>query len=311
MTEPLSVGVPRALLYYWFAPTWQAFLTALGLKAVVSPPTNKALLGLGLQVALDEVCLPIKLFLGHAEHLSRECDLLLIPHLISLEDRAFTCPKFMGLPDLVRQAVPHARTAVATVNVKGGTAWEDAARSLGRHLGFGGRQITAAWRQAAAAQRAYDAELGSGKAQQLPAPRVNGPAIAVLGHPYCLYDPFLNMDLLKRVAEDGCRVITPEMLPASAIETGLRHLPKNIFWSFGRRQLGAAYYLLAGGDCAGFIHVTAFACGPESLIGELLSRAAAKGRVPLLHLHLDEHTGEAGFLTRLEAYLDMIGRRRC
>ena len=100
------------------------------------------------------------------------------------------------------------------------------------------------------------------------------------------------------------------MVPAAAIEEGLASLPKSLFWSFGRRQLGAINHLLAAGRCRGVIHATAFACGPEALVGELIEREAARWRTPLLRLHLDEHTGEAGFLTRLEAFLDMIGRRR-
>ena len=32
--------------------------------------------------------------------------------------------------------------------------------------------------------------------------------------------------------------------------------------------------------------------------------------VPLLHLNTDEHTGEAGFITRLEAFADMLLRKK-
>jgi len=38
------------------------------------------------------------------------------------------------------------------------------------------------------------------------------------------------------------------------------------------------------------------------------AREAAKK--PFLHLTFDEHTGEAGVLTRLEAFVDMIRRRK-
>ena len=83
-------------------------------------------MSLGQQVSLDEVCLPVKLFLGHAAYLGERCDLLLVPHLVSLERRAFTCPKFMGLPDLVRQALPGIRVIVGTVDIRAGLAWGSA-----------------------------------------------------------------------------------------------------------------------------------------------------------------------------------------
>ena len=303
MTDRIRVGLPRALLYHWFAPAWETLLANLGAEPVVSPPTNKALLGLGQQVSLDEVCLPVKLFLGHAAYLGERCDLLLVPHLVSLEQRAFTCPKFMGLPDLVRQALPGIKVIVGTVDIRAGLAWGSAVQELAAYLGHRGRRVKRAWEQAAAAQAEYEEGLCAGGTRgEIP--------LAVLGHPYCLYDRFLNMNLLDRLQAAGCQAITPEMAPAAAIEEGLASLPKALFWSFGRRQLGAVNYLLDAGRCRGVIHATAFACGPEALVGELIEREAARRHTPLLRLHLDEHTGEAGFLTRIEAFLDMIGRRR-
>lgn len=304
------IGIPRALLHYWFAPLWEAFWAALGEKPVVSPPTNKALLELGVQAAVDDVCLPVKLFLGHAAYLSGQCDLVLVPHLVSLEEQAFTCPKFMGLPDLVRQALPGVKTVVATVDVRGGAPWAPAIGEAAAALGYRGSRVVQAWRAAREAQNAYAESLRTGAACGLRSDAPDGPLLAVLGHPYCLYDRFLSMDLLGRLSGAGCRVVTPEMVPRQAIEDGLSRLPKSLFWTFGRRQLGAALHLLGGGVCAGAVHLAAFACGPEALVGELVQKVAADAGVPLLRLHLDEHTGEAGFLTRLEAFLDMLGRWR-
>ncbi len=44
---------------------------------------------------------------------------------------------------------------------------------------------------------------------------------------------------------------------------------------------------------------------------DVIQRAAkALGRVPLAMLTIDEHTGEAGLVTRLEAFVDMVRRRK-
>jgi predicted nucleotide-binding protein (sugar kinase/HSP70/actin superfamily) len=42
------------------------------------------------------------------------------------------------------------------------------------------------------------------------------------------------------------------------------------------------------------------------MTGELIERYARALRAPFLNLTLDEHTGEAGIVTRLEAFLDMV-----
>ena len=60
----------------------------------------------------------------------------------------------------------------------------------------------------------------------------------------------------------------------------------------------------------GVITLTAFGCGPDSLMVEDIKRKAKNFNKPLLNLTIDEHTGEAGFITRLEAFCDMLYRNK-
>ena len=43
---------------------------------------------------------------------------------------------------------------------------------------------------------------------------------------------------------------------------------------------------------------------------ERITRKAKKFNKPLLNLTIDEQTGEAGFITRLEAFVDMLFRKK-
>ena len=74
--------------------------------------------------------------------------------------------------------------------------------------------------------------------------------------------------------------------------------------------MGAAYYLFQEKEINGIVQVTAFGCGPDSLVRELIDIKAKREGIPVLNINLDEHTGEAGILTRLEAFVDLIERRR-
>ena len=58
------------------------------------------------------------------------------------------------------------------------------------------------------------------------------------------------------------------------------------------------------------ITVTAFGCGPDSLMIERMARKGKDFNKPILNLTIDEHTGEAGFVTRLEAFCDMLFRKK-
>ena len=86
-------------------------------------------------------------------------------------------------------------------------------------------------------------------------------------------------------------------------------LSKPLFWTLGQRILGS-FRLMWKQGVEGVIYLSAFACGPEALIGELVKKEGKAVGMPLLQLDLDEHSGEAGVITRMEAFLDLLSRKR-
>jgi len=50
-----------------------------------------------------------------------------------------------------------------------------------------------------------------------------------------------------------------------------------------------------------------FGCGVDSFVCDLIERRVRKTKdVPFIILTLDEHSGQAGMDTRLEAFIDMV-----
>ena len=58
------IGLPRAMLYDRYEVLWKSFFSALGMKGIVSKPTNKAMIEAGSTLAIDEACLSTKIYLG-------------------------------------------------------------------------------------------------------------------------------------------------------------------------------------------------------------------------------------------------------
>ncbi len=48
----------------------------------------------------------MRVFCGHVISLTHKCDYLFIPSIQSLEAKVYNCPKFVGLPDLIKANVP-------------------------------------------------------------------------------------------------------------------------------------------------------------------------------------------------------------
>jgi predicted nucleotide-binding protein (sugar kinase/HSP70/actin superfamily) len=105
-------------------------------------------------------------------------------------------------------------------------------------------------------------------------------------------------------------VLTPEMVHPNMIRKQLKKLYKPIFWSLSRRVVGAAFYYFEN-SVEGMIHLTSFECGEDSMVGELIHHQSQQyPGIAYTEFVFDEHTGEAGINTRIEAFLDMIRRKK-
>ncbi|MDT8900546.1 acyl-CoA dehydratase activase-related protein [Anaeroselena agilis] len=299
---PPTVGIPRGLLYYYYGDVWSGFIRRLGAEPAVSPETTRPVIEAGGSV--DEVCLPVKAFFGHALSLADKVDLLFLPRVVSVAAGHYSCPKIIGLPDIVRAALPGGPPLIApTVDLRQGRrSLCRAIISAGQALGRSPLYSLYAW------QRAW-------QEYRKPAAAAGKPAglsrIVLVGHPYILNDRHICMDIGGKLAAMGMEVVTPDKADPRAAAQAAAALPKNIFWNYCRQLAGAALtFLAASPPPDGMIFLTSFACGPDSLVGEQLRRFAGRRGVPFLLVALDEHTAEAGLVTRLEAFTDMIRRRR-
>lgn len=60
----------------------------------------------------------------------------------------------------------------------------------------------------------------------------------------------------------------------------------------------------------GIIQLAPFTCMPEIIAMPILSTISTDFAIPALHLIIDEHSGEAGIHTRLEAFIDLLKHRK-
>ncbi len=320
----IRIGIPRALLYYQYYPMWKTFFEQLGAEVVVSSSTTKEMFTSGHARLISEICLPVKVFCGHVLSLVNKCDYIFIPSIHSVEPKVYSCPKCIGLPDLIEASIPECPPLlVPEIDVnKGKRALYQAIYKLGRPFTWNPLKIKKAAEEALQAHQAYQEQMQCAK---LTSPQAieeifsksrkeaknNGSGstinVALIGHPYLLHDEYINHRLVSRLQEMGVKTLFPETVEEDELLASLSELVERPYWTCEREIIGAgSYYLQNSVD--GIISVAAFGCGPDSLMVELLQRQARQQKRPFLNLVLDEHTAEAGLLTRLEAFTDMIRR---
>ena len=331
-----SIGIPRALGHYHFRGLWEAFFTALGHPVIVSHPTDRKVLDAGCSLAPGEACLPIKCFVGHVLQLAGQADCVFIPRLVCLriDPRIkMSCPKLIGLPDMIRALCPGIRILSVDVDLRREEEAVSFAR-MGTQLGHEAYEVDRAYRAAVASRSgAWKPPRPSGPtappasqasepptspaagqpvpaAARPPAPLAAGPRIGLLGHPYLLDDPYLGMDLAQKLRRMGCSILCARDLPVPLIESQ-RETFEPVSWFFEEEILCAASAMLREHLVDGLVHLLSFGCCAGSITSELIELEIRNGGpVPVMRVIIDEQTGDAGLMTRLESFADMLDLRR-
>ncbi|MFL0250793.1 acyl-CoA dehydratase activase-related protein [Clostridium neuense] len=295
----MKVGIPKGLLSYRYYPFFKTFFSELGAQIITSPDTNKDILNLGIKYSIDEACLPIKIFHGHVAYLKDKCDIILIPRIMQLKESEFICPKFCGLPEMIVNDISNMPKIISfpiySYNKKSFITF---IKNSGAIFTKNIYKIKNAYSKALLAQKS--SILGIQDKDY----NIN---IALVGHPYNIYDTYSNLNLIKKLHKLGIGVITEEAIDENLINNETSSLFKKPFWTFARESYGFSVFSAKNNLVHGIIYISSFSCGIDSVLIELIKNKLKS--FPMLILKIDEQTGEAGFDTRLEAFADMLERR--
>ena len=149
--------------------------------------------------------------------------------------------------------------------------------------------------------------------------------VGIVGEIYTGIEHFASFDIQHRLGRLGVeadrKVTVSNWIIEHMIKKPLR-LPRDMaFAKAAKPWLGAmiggharetvgntAIYAMSGYD--GVIQIFPFSCMPEIVAESLLPSVERDLGIPVLTLIIDEMTGEAGYMTRVEAFIDMLEKRR-
>lgn len=295
----MKIGIPQGLLYCKYHPFLETFFSELGAQIIISENTNKDILNSGVKYCVDEACLPVKIFHGHVASIKDKCDVLVIPRIMQLKKDEYICPKFCGLPEMVINSFDKLPLTITepiyATSKKNLYSW---AKVTGKFLRKSNYEIKRAFINALNAQNDYKIGIEDSGYE------IN---VALTGHPYNIYDNFSNMNLIEKLNKLGIGITTMEFIKEDTIYKEAKDLYKKPFWTFLRENYGFAVNSAKGKTIDGIIYISSFNCGIDSVVTELIKEKVPD--FPFLILKIDEHTGEAGIDTRIEAFKDMLERR--
>lgn len=150
--------------------------------------------------------------------------------------------------------------------------------------------------------------------------------IGIIGEIFIASEPFCNLEIEKKLGNMGAEAINTmsvsmwiknhfidAMLPVHgkdrAIVAAQNYIHTDDVGGHGVLTVGNAE-LMSRGGLDGIIHIYPFTCMPEIIAQTAFPSIEKKYGVPIMTLIVDEMTAEAGYITRLEAFTDMLSMRR-
>lgn len=310
----IRIGIPRTMYFYDRFPFWRTYFSALGAEIVLSDPTHRPLLAKGRELCIAEPCFPIIAAHGHlVDLINKNADFIFVPNVINAETEipekeSWYCPWGQTLPLVFKNTLSDSRQRdrilAPVIRFRDGRdAVEKALLPTARRLGVGKqlheRAVGLAY-EIQAEFKNHIKNIGRDALSALTESREN--AVVLLGRPYNIYDSGMNLNTPAKLRLNyGLNIIPMDFLPADNLDISAIH--ENMFWNYGRRILQAAHFV---GESKNLhvILITNFKCGPDSYIKHFLHRAIG---APFLTLQFDDHSNDAGIMTRCEAYLESKG----
>ena len=308
-----TVGLPRALFFHELLPFWRTFFEALDFNVLLSPATNKAIIRRGVEGVAAESCFPVKVMQGHVEHLLEAgVDCIFLPSIINMpaeftgQDTHYVCPYAQTIPYFLQTSIDFDRRGAKLLAPvihfhRGIPGLEASLVRMGRQLGRGRGQVRRALARATEAQERFRRRCQERGREILEGLGEEDRALVIVSRPYNGCDRGVNLDLPKKLRALGVLPIPMDFLPLSEVD--ISEDWRNMFWKYGQSILAAAK-LIRRNPHLHAVYITNFGCGPDSFLTTFFRRAM--GRKPALQLEIDEHSADAGVITRCEAFLDSL-----
>lgn len=148
--------------------------------------------------------------------------------------------------------------------------------------------------------------------------------VGIVGEFYVLLEPFVNFDLEQFLGGKGVYIeravyVTDWIGPSaenpvagvsdSSVAKAASSYLSHFVGGEGQATVGhIVKFAREGFD--GIIHLFPFTCMPETIAKSIFPKMSRELDIPILSLVIDEQTGKAGVVTRLEAFIDLLHSKK-
>lgn len=313
--ERITIGIPRSLaIYYQQFPFWRTFFKQLGFRLVISDLSDHKIVKKSLELMVAETCFPVEIVHGHVNNLiEKDVDYIFVPFIVNAraQDENPTancnCPWVQTYPFMLKSAFTDEK--IREKLLIPALHFRHFDRALVKELQeFMLTKFDITKKKTALAIKFADIEQitfentlqkrGLDILSALPEDKI---PLVILGRPYNTGDPFLNLRLVEKLIHLNTIPIPVDFLPLQ--QENIFDDYKMMYWPNGQKILSATRIINKHPRLFG-VYLGNFRCGPDSFLTHYVREEM--GGKPYLHLEVDEHSADAGMVTRLEAFLDSL-----
>ena len=315
-TQPRpKIGLPLTLSNYQLLPFWGTLLDALGFDVALSSTSTRQVIRRGVDAVLAATCFPVKVAHGHVlELVEQGVDAIWLPSVLTLHKEHAAhrdnqpCPYVTALPYLATAVLEGrgARVKLLQPPVRfqeGPRGVWSSLKPFCSELGVAPRRLRRAIVEAWRAQDDFEDACRARGREVLAGVDAARPAVVIVGRAYNTCDPGVCLDLPKKLRQLGVLPIPMDFLDLRPRGLTGDRLRDEMYWKSGRAILRTAE-IVRDDPRLNAVYLTNFGCGPDSFLLGYFKRLCAPR--PVLTLEIDEHSADAGLVTRLEAFLESL-----
>lgn len=302
-----TVGIPRGLETEEILPLAVTFFHSLGFRTKILETTGLDVLERGARLSHTTLCAPFQLMGGQAEVLDKECQYLFLPKVIEIAEteknlcpaRTYVCPLSQAVPDMLCSRI-ESKILRPQFDFKKGYFQKSVREEflkMGKILGCKKEQVKDAFEKAVFSQIEFEKECRSIGERSLEFAEKNRiPAVVILGHPYVVNSPLFLAGIPECIYENQAIALPADCYPLKEKNDYL----ERIYWGYGKRLLQIAYEVRRRKNVYP-LWLSVYSCGPDSFLIHFF-QWICEGK-PYTILESDAYSGNAGFKTRVEAFL--------
>ncbi|MCG8572618.1 MAG: acyl-CoA dehydratase activase-related protein, partial [Spirochaetes bacterium] len=319
------IGIPQALYLVEYLPMFQNFFQKLGYQVIIEKGNDKNM-KTGISIVQSEFCAPMILTHGLVKSLlDKKVDYIFLPAMISeqsltkkLDDPekildkesdsffcyyseyAATITENLATIDLEKKLLS---PKIKFNNRKPEAVAAEISEDLADVLALDKEEITSKFLEA---YSEYQDSVSEWKkaGQQILNSNKDQMKILLLGRPYAVFDPRINLGIPKKIEEKGFSLLYQSMLelPYENDPNQLNYIDK-MHWFYGQ-QIYLATKIVAEHPDVYPVFLSCFRCSPDAYLINYFKDVMEQINKPYLIIQLDEHSSDVGYQTRIEASIE-------